>query len=129
MKTTEFNENFEIDRKSRGVKATAKHAPAPEMPKTADGTPYDAETLYHFFDESARVVRASNGLRLIGDYLCGFGLKIVAVADLHTSRDAALSAAQAFFNAEIEKLRERIRECETEKQPRNRSLKAVLTSR
>ena len=96
MKMTEFNANFEINRKSRGLKATARHAPAPESPNTADGTPYDAETVYHFFDESARAVRASNGLRLIG---------------------------------EIEKLREKISECESEKQPRNRSLKAVLTSR
>jgi len=78
MKTAEFNENFEIDRRARGVKALSKHT---------------------------------------------------AVAALHTNRDNALADGQRFFNAEIERLRERIRKYEAERictQPEN--LRSVVMS-
>jgi len=131
MKTNEFNENYELDRKTRGgIRANPKHALAvvPEM-LTANGATYDSAILYYFFDESSREVRPSTGFRRTGEHLCAFGLKIVAVGALHTNRDDALADGQQFFNAEIERLRERIRKYEAEKLPANRSLKAVLTSR
>ena len=131
MKTAEFNEDYKINRTARGVKATAKNVELTflEIPTTADGTPYVVETVYHFFDESSRQIRQSTGFRRKDDHLCALGLKIVEVAHLHTNRDAALSDGQQFFNAEIEALRAKIRQYEAEKQPANRSLKAVLTSR
>lgn len=131
MKT--FNENFEIDRRSKGVKATAKRATADsavaQIPPTADGTLYDAETIYSFFDEASRQIRQSTGFRRSGEHLCAFGLKIVEVAKLHLDRDTALSDGQRFFNSEIETLRERIRKYEAEKKPENRSLKAFLMAK
>ena len=128
MNTKTFNENYTIDRKAKGVKATAKNgAPEPEI-KTANGENYNADQTYYFFDESSREVRTSTGFRRTDEYLCAFGLRIVAVVDLYTNRDEALSAGQRFFNAEIENLRERIRKYEAEKQPVKRSLKAVLMS-
>lgn len=129
MKMKTFNENFEIDRKSKGLKATAKHAPAIDAPPTADGTAYDANTAYYFFDEASREVRRSTGFSRNGDHLSAFGLKICEVSKLHKIRDAALTDGQTFFNSEIEALRDRIRKYESEKQPANRSLKAVPTSR
>ncbi len=128
MNTKTFNENFEIDRKAKGIKAMPRNAHVEPEIKTADGTNYDPAIIYHFFDEASREVRASTGFRRTDDFLCAFGLKIVAVADLHTNRDAALADGQKFFNVEIEHLRERIRNYEAEKQPENRSLKAVLMS-
>ena len=130
MKSAEFNKNYEIDRRSKGVKATAKHAAA-EVPEilTADGTVYDADQTYHFFDEPTQQIRQSLGLRRSGEHLCTFGLRVVAVSKLRARKDDALADGQKFFNAEIEHLRTRIRKYEAEKQPANRSLKAVLTSR
>ena len=129
MNTKTFNENFTVDRKSRGVKALPKDAPTLPETVAADGTIYDAGEVYHFFDEASRQIRDSTGFRRIGEHLCAFGLKIAAVGALHTNRDDALSDAQKFFNAEIEQLRERIRHCEAEKRPANRSLKAVLMAK
>ncbi len=117
MNTKTFNENFDIDRKAKGVKAMPKNAPALPEIKTANGEIYDANQTYHFFDEASREVRSSTGFRRTDEHLCAFGLKIVAVSALHTTRDAALADGQKFFNAEIEHLRERIRQYEIEKQP------------
>lgn len=131
MNAKTFNENYEIDRQSKGVKAKPKHAAPPDARETptADGTLYDASRTYYFFDEASREVRSSIGFRRIDEHLCAFGLKVVAVARLHASRDDALADGQKFFNAEIENLREKIRNYEAEKTPARRSLKAVLMSR
>ena len=130
MNTKTFNENYEIDRKSKGVKALAKNAPAEAVAvQTADGVIYDAAQTYYFFDVQTQEVRQSLGLRRNGEHLCTFGLKVVPVVNLRAEKDDALADGQKFFNSEIERLRERVRKYEAEKSPANRSLKAVLTSR
>ncbi len=131
MNTKKFNENYEIDRKSKGARAVPKfaHAEVPEI-LTADGTVYDRNQTYFFFEPQAAEVRQSSGLRRDGgEHLCAFGLKVAAIASLRAKRDDALADGQSFFNAEIEQLRERVRKYEAEKTPAARSLKAVLMSR
>jgi len=117
MKTTEFNENFEIDRRARGVKALPKHAPnnEPEI-MTADGAAYDPNTTYHFFEQQTAEVRQSLGLRRDEDYLCTFGLKVVAIAKLRANRNSALADGQSFYKSEIERLQKRIQDFESKKQ-------------
>ncbi len=101
MKTTEFNENYELDKKSRGVRANPKNA-EPEfiMIRTADGEAYDPSVTYYFFDSQATQVRQSTSLRRDGngEHLCALGLKVVAIAKLRANRDDALSDAQSFSN-------------------------------
>jgi hypothetical protein len=96
---------------------------------TADGERYDPDRTYFFFDMQTTEVRSSGGLRRTGEFLCTFGLKVVAVSHPRSKRDDALADGQSFFNSEIEHMRERIRKYETEKTPKARSLKAVLMSR
>lgn len=131
MKTAEFNQNYELDRKTRaGIRADPKHAhvePAEIM--TADGKPFDPAATYHFFDAQAGEVRQSLTLRRDKDYLCAFGLRVVLIANLRTSRDDALSDGQSFFKSEIERLQERIAEFELEKSGANRSLKTFLMTK
>ncbi len=117
MKVETLNENYGINRKARGVKATAKlRASQPiAVPSIADGTAYDASRTYHFFDASTQEVRQSTGLRRDGEYLSTFGLRVVAVVKLHTHRNDALTDAQNHFRAEIERLRGRIAGCEAAK--------------
>lgn len=117
MKTSEFNEHYEVNRRARGVKATAK-TPAPkpiEIPLTADGTTYDAEQTHHFFDPSTQQVRQSIGRRRDGEYLATFGSRVIPVGRLHLNRDDALAKEQDFFKDEIERLVKRSAECESEK--------------
>ncbi len=115
MNTKTFNENFTIDRKSKGVKTMPKHAPVAAEIMTADGTAYDSTSTYHFFDAQTGEVRQSLGLRRDKDYLCAFGLKVVLIAKLCASRDDALSDGQTFFKSEIERLQKRIKDFELEK--------------
>jgi hypothetical protein len=129
MNTKTFNENFTIDRKSKGVKAMPKHAPVAAEIMTADGTAYDPAATYHFFDVQTQEVRQSLGLRRDGEYLCAFGLKVVLIAKLRASRDDALSDGQTFFKSEIERLQERVAEFELEKTNDSRSLKAFLMAK
>lgn len=132
MDAKTFNQNYELDRKTRtGVRANPKHASPIEPPPimTADGKPYNPNETYHFFDAATQEIRQSTGLRRDDEHLCAFGLKVVAVANLRAERSGALADGQTFFNSEIERLRERIRKYEAEKPPAARSLKAVLMSR
>lgn len=125
MKTDEFNEHYEIDRKSNGVKAKPKtverQMPAPIH--TADGEIYDPGETYYFFDSSNTQVRQSTGLRRIDEHLCTFGLKVVSVAKLRANRDDALAAGQSFFKLEIARLEKRIENFEAEKTGEKRPLK------
>ncbi len=130
MNTKTFNENFTIDRKSKGVKAMPKHATAEAVEiMTADSKPFDPAATYHFFDAQAAEVRQSLGLRRDKDYLCAFGLKVVLIAKLRASRDDALTDGQTFFKSKIERLQERIAEFELEKTNDSRSLKAFLMAK
>ncbi len=56
MNTKTFNENYELDRKTRaGIRANPKHAPADSIEiMTADGTAYDPAATYHFFDAQTK---------------------------------------------------------------------------
>lgn len=83
MNSKTFHQNYEVDRKAKGVRANPKNAPItePEI-QTADGSIYDAAQNYFFFDESTKEVRPSIGLRRSGGYLCTFGLKVVAIGKL-----------------------------------------------
>jgi len=123
MKTSEFNENYEIDRKSKGVKAMPKNA-EPLAIRTADGEAYDPSVTYYFFDSQATQVRQSTSLRRDGngEHLCALGLKIIAIAKLRANRDDALSDAQFFFKLEIERLQNRIQKLELEKTGEKRKL-------
>ncbi len=131
MNTKTFNENYELDRKTRaGIRANPKHAhvePAEIM--TADGTAYDSTSTYYFFDVQTAEVRQSLGLRRDKDYLCAFGLKVVLIAKLRANRDDSLTDGQTFLKSEIERLQERIAEFELEKTNDSRSLKAFLMAK
>ncbi|MBA4183188.1 MAG: hypothetical protein H0X49_04160 [Acidobacteria bacterium] len=110
MNTKTFNENFKIDRKSKGVKAMPKHATAEAVEiMTADSTAYDSTSTYYFFDAQTGEVRQSLGLRRDKDYLCAFGLKVVLIAELRASRDDSLTDGQTFFKSEIERLQDATR--------------------
>ncbi len=130
MNTKTFNENFTIDRKSKGVKAMPKHATAEAVKiMTADGTAYDSTSTYYFFDVQTQEVRQSLGLRRDKDYLCAFGLKVVPIAKLRASRDDAFADGQTFLKSEIERLQKRIAEFELEKTNDSRSLKTFLMAK
>ena len=130
MKTDEFNRGYEIDRKSKGVKAMPKHAAgAPVIYQTADGTDYDPAASYYFFDSQTQEVRQSLGLRRDGEHLCTFGLKVIPVAKLRANRDDALADGQEFFQSEIRRLQKRIADYELEKSGDKRSLKAFLMAK
>ncbi len=116
MNTKTFNENFTIDRKSKGVKALPKNAHAePVEIKTADGTAYDSTQTYFFFEIQTAEVRQSLGLRRDGEHLCVFGLKVIAVAKLRINRDDALADGQEYLKSEIQRLQKRIAGYELEK--------------
>ncbi len=131
MNTAEFNQDYELDRKTRaGIRANPKHATAEAVEiMTADGTAYDSTSTYYFFDAQTDEVRQSLGLRRDKDYLCAFGLKVVLIAELRASRDDSLTDGQAFFKSEIERLQERVAEFELEKTNDSRSLKAFLMAK
>ena len=131
MNTKTFNQNFEIDRKTRAViRANPKHATAEAVEiMTADGKPYDPAATYHFFDAQAGEVRQSLTLRRDGEYISAFGLRVVLIAKLRASRDDALTDGQTFFKSEIERLQERVAEFELEKTNDSRSLKAFLMAK
>jgi hypothetical protein len=131
MDAKTFNQNYELDRKAKGVRANAKGAPPEPLETilTADGTAYDASKTYYFFDHAAAEVRASAGLRRTGEHLCAIGLKVVAVSLLRSTRDGALADGQKFFKSEIERNQERIKNYELEKTSTNRSLKTFLMAK
>lgn len=131
MRTPEFNEKFQLDRKARtGVRANPKNAESKSAEAlTADGAIYDASQTYHFFDERSGETRQSLGFRRSGEYLCAFGLKIILISKLRLCRDDSLSDGQSFFKSEIERLQKRIQEFELEKSSENRSLKAFLMTK
>ncbi len=116
MNTKTFNENYTIDRKSKGVKALPKNAHTePVEIMTADGTTYDSTQTYYFFDIQTAEVRPSLSLRRDSEHLCAFGLKVVAVSKLRRNRDDALADGQTYFKSEIERLQKRIADYELEK--------------
>ena len=130
MKTTEFNRDYEIDRKSKGVKAMPKHAAGePVIFQTADGTDYDPMAAYYFFDVQTQETRQSLGLRRAGEHLCTFGLKVIPVSRLRAARSDALADGQEFFQSEIKRLQKRIADYELEKSGGKRSLKAFLMAK
>ena len=131
MKTTEFNRNYELDRQSRGIKATSKRAAA-EYPVTltADGKPFNHSVVYFFFDVSRGEVRATDHLRRIdGEHLGSMGLRIVAISKLHASKDRAIEDAQKHCLDEIEKFKTKIRDFEQLKSPQARTTKFILMAR
>ena len=116
MDTKSFHENFELDRKAKGIRANPKNALAVEPDiLTADGSVYDAAQTYYFFDLQTREIRQSNGLRRDKEYLSTFGLRVVEIGKLRAGRDDALSDGQTFFKSEIERLQARIKDFELEK--------------
>ncbi len=131
MNTKTFNQNYELDRKTRaGIRANPKHATAEAVEiMTADSKPYDPAATYHFFDVQTQEVRQSLGLRRDKDYLCAFGLRVVLIAKLHANRDDALTDGQTFFKSEIECLQKRVAEFELEKTNGSRSLKTFLMTK
>ncbi|MCA1623169.1 MAG: hypothetical protein LC768_03510 [Acidobacteria bacterium] len=128
MNTKTFNENYELDRKAKGVRANPKHTRA-EEPEivTADGTVYDSTQTYYFFDAPTAEIKQSVGLRRDGEYLCTFGLKVIPISNLRAKRDDALADGQVFFNSEIERLRNWIKDFELEKTTQALSHKPVLS--
>jgi hypothetical protein len=130
MNTKSFHENFELDRKAKGVRANPKNMPVVEPDVlTADNSVYDAAQTYFFFDESTKEIRQSTGLRRDKEYLSTFGLRVVEIGKLRSKRDDALTDGQTFFKSEIERLQTRIKEFELEKTTENRSLKAFLMAK
>ena len=124
MKTEEFNENYMIDRKSKGVKALPKSGIAGLPPiRTADTEYYDPNETYYFFDTQTAQLRQTTGLRRTGEHLCTFGLKVIAIEKIHANRDDALCAGQDFFRSEIARLERRIEKFEAEKTGIRRPLK------
>ncbi len=117
MNTKTFNQDYELDRKTRaGIRANPKHATAEAVEiMTADSKPFDPAATYYFFDGQAAQVRQSLGLRRDKDYLCAFGLKVVLIAKLRASRDDSLTDGQTFLKSEIERLQKRVAEFELEK--------------
>ena len=130
MNTKTFNQNYELDRKAKGIRAVPKYAATePLQIMTADGAAYDSSATYHFFDTQSAEIRQSLGLRRTDEFLCTFGLKVVEISKLRSSRDDALADGQEFFSAEIERLRKRIQDFELEKTDKNRSLKTFLMAK
>lgn len=124
MKTKEFNENYEIDRKAKGIKAVPKNIAADSAAiRTADGENYDPNETYYFFDSQTAQIRTSVGLRRAGEHLCTFGLKVVAVSKLRANQDGALTDGQLFFKLEVERLQKWIQKFESEKTDKKRQLK------
>lgn len=129
MNTKTFNQNYELDRKAKGNRAVPKFADEPPQIMTADGAAYDPNQTYHFFDTQTAEVRQSPGLRRDGEHLSTFGLKVVEISKLRSSRDDALADGQEFFSSEIERLRKRTQDFELEKSAETRSLKTFLMSK
>ncbi|HTK38053.1 MAG TPA: hypothetical protein VL325_06130 [Pyrinomonadaceae bacterium] len=128
MKTAEFQQNYEIDHQSLGVKATSKRSAA-EYPvaQTADGRPFNHAAVYFFFDRSANAVRDTSHLRRIdAENVGSLGLRISSIDKLRENKDDALDDAQKHCLDEIEKLRQSIRELEEQKSAKGRSLKRIL---
>jgi hypothetical protein len=129
MKAQDFNKDYEIDRSiPRGLSAARKDS-KPAFPEAllGDNTPFDPEKEYFFFDRGAEVVRGTGGLRRVdANYLGAMGFRIVAIAELRTDRNDALSDAQRVLRTDIEKLRNQIQHFEAQKTPEARSLKSFL---
>lgn len=125
MNVAEFNENYEINRKSKGLSATPKNLDfrTPAAVYTADGEVYDSSETYFFFDSVNIRVRQSKGMQLIGEHLCAHGLKVIAVGKLFAACDDAISAAQDFLRLEIAKNEKRIEKLEAAKTGTRRPLK------
>lgn len=116
MNTKDFNENYEIDRKSKGVKAMPKASGSYPETFTADGEPFNPENKYHFFDTSTQTVRSTIGLRRVcNDWIGGFGLRIVEIKYLRVNQTDALSDGQECSRKEIQILQEKIFDFEQEK--------------
>lgn len=125
MNTTEFNQNYEINRQSKGVSAVPKaleYRP-PQPAYTADGEIYDANEEYFYFDSASVRVRRSKGMPRVGEHLCAHGVKIVAVAKLYAACDDAITAAQNFLRLETERNEKRIEKFEAAKTGTRRPLK------
>jgi len=130
MKTTEFKQNYNLDRSARSPRATRKHGEPASYPiaVTADGKPFNHAAIYHFFDGDA--VRTSEHLRRIdGENLGSMGLKIVEISKLRSNRDAAFGDAQKHYLKQIAECRQQIEKLEAEKTPKNRTIKYILMAR
>ncbi len=126
MNTETFNQNYELDRKTRsGVRANPKHATATTVPEviTADGKPFDSTVTYYFFHEHSTEIRTAVGLRLDGEHLCVLSFRVIPVAKLREDRDCALTDGQTFFKSEIERFKKRIKDFALEKSGESHSLK------
>ena len=132
MNTKTFNQNYELDRKAKGIRGIPKTIAAlPKVEvKTADGEVFSPEKVYFFFDESTRQVRQSRGLRQHEVLFLGsFGLRVVEISKLRNNRDDALGDAQTFLKNRISELNKLIAEFELEKTPKSRSLKNYLSAK
>lgn len=126
MNTAEFKENYEIDTTAKGLRGTQKNAP-PQMTValTADQKPWSHGPVYHFWD--GEKIRTSEHLRWVdAENLGSMGLRIIAINKLRLSKDDAATDAQKILLDQIEKLREKIRDLESEKSPKGRTLKFIL---
>lgn len=116
MKTAQFNENYTLDQKAKGIRAMPKNPVGFPARLTADSEPFNPEEKYFFFDESTRNVRQTIGLRRVDDdWLGSFGLRIAKIEALRANKADALSDGQDFFRKRIENLRESIQDFEIEK--------------
>jgi hypothetical protein len=97
--------------------------------ETADGTPFDPECNYFWFDVQSLQVRESGALRRVGDHLGSMGLRIVAIKDLFRDRNAAIDAGEMHLVDEVRKLKDEIRRLEGEKSPERRTLRYLTMAR
>lgn len=98
--------------------------------KTANGTDYDRETTYFYFDVVGLQVREIKGLRVVDDqYVGSMGIPVVKISDLHADRVSAIEAGEQHFVNEIRKLKDHIRDLEDQKPANRRSMRFVLMAR
>ncbi|HEY0048120.1 MAG TPA: hypothetical protein VGB68_02460 [Pyrinomonadaceae bacterium] len=117
MKADEFNQDFELDKKARrGLRAVPKKPVGFPEVLTADGEPFDANQTYFYFDEQARTVRQTDGLRRVdAAWLGSLGFRVVLIEKLRSDRNAALDDGQAFIRNQIADFQKIIESFELEK--------------
>lgn len=123
MKAKEFRETYELDRNRHGLIATEKA----KLPKrrtmkiwtVADGTAYNSEKTYFFFDTTGikQVVRTTQGLRAdqARGVLDSFGLSVVSICRLRNSEAEALDDGVEHYRKMITDAEKEIAKIEKQK--------------